>query len=1415
MFQRFLSDQRDRDAWQAQEANRQDSRWKTLQHQFRLLQEEVNQRTPAADSRDVVEPVGPRGASLGSANINFGHVLKEPKLQQLCEADDIEHYLTTFERIADVCKWPREEWAIRLIPLLTGKARSAYVAMDVIAASDYSQVKEAILRKYSINHETYRQRFRSLEVMEEETPKELYVRLKDLFHKWVSPDEKTTEDIAEVIVLEQFLRMLSPELQTWIKEHDPSSAEEAARLADVFVAARRRTEPWSLNRWKTVRDKSSRRLPSTPQGSRAASESSFKRTENSVSVSEIKCYKCGQLGHKKPMCPQLMKTFTNMCYVPQVSVPEPTNITVPDQMLRTVELNGEKVTALLDTGCTQTLVENELVPEVNICSVPQVIVKCVHGEERHYPIANVNVGIEGHSYLMKVGLAQGLPYQVILGHDFPALADLLAVKNTCNVVLTRAQKLRNECDDTDNPLMCMPFFDAELTVNPSKEKKSRRERKREKFKGTTVQGTELNEPEKLLDIEQALIPGNLRQLQKDDAEVSKILCMVIEAAQKGLNECVIQGMSFCVQDDLLYRKTGEKLQLVVPFQVRNTVMTLGHSIPWAGHLGRRRTHSRISKHFYWLGMSKDIAEFCKTCPECQRSALRKPPKVPLIPLPVIDVPFQRLGMDIVGPLERSKTGNKFMLVICDYATRFPEVFPLRNIKAKTIAFCLIQFFSRVGIPKEILTDRGTNFTSLLLQQVYQLLGIKGLKTTPYHPETDGLVERFNQTLVQMLRKFVNEVGNDWDQWLPYVLFAYREVPQSSTGFSPFQLMYGHEVKGPLSLIRELWEGDTMTRDKPNVIDYVLAMRQKLQRMTELATTHLSEAQKRQKTWYDRKTERRSFEPGQKVLVMLPTCENKLLGKWRGPYDVIKRIGATSYEIAIPGQARSHRVLHVNLLKRWYPQKESAVANLIRLVESEEEIEEQYLPESQTLPSVDLSHLSDEQRIQVQRLCDPNLFKNQPGHTTLKKHKIVLKEGACPKRMSYRIPERLMTAFEDEVELMQKMRIIEPSNSEWCNPVVLVPKKDNSLRFCIDFRYLNSVSKFDSYPLPRIEDLTEKLGKATFISTIDLSKGYWQVPLDPDSREFTAFRTPKGLMHFRVLPFGLHGAPATFQRLMDSVLNGVGEFAAAYLDDVVIFSTSWEDHLQHLKVVFQRIKDAGLTINPAKCALVKRETEYLGYVLGRGEIKPQIQKLRAIQSCPLPATKKQIRSFLGLVGWYRKFIPHFSTIAAPLTDLIKKVKPNQVQWTAPAEEAFTQLKAALSTEPVLRSPDFGKPFILQTDASELGLGAVLLQEQNGIRHPVLYLSRKLFPRETRYSVVEKECLALKWALDSLKYYLLGRDFLIESDHKALKWLHEMKDTNSRLTRWFLSIQPFRFIVKYCPGSENKAADFLSRSPCENI
>ncbi|KAI2657313.1 Retrovirus-related Pol polyprotein from transposon 17.6 [Labeo rohita] len=745
-------------------------------------------------------------------------------------------------------------------------------------------------------------------------------------------------------------------------------------------------------------------------------------------------------------------------------------------------------------------------------------------------------------------------------------------------------------------------------------------------------------------------------------------------------------------------------------------------------------------------MYQDVQEYVKTCAECQMVApVRKSDRSYLQPLPIIGIPFDRIGMDIIGPLVKSSSGHQFALVICDYATRYPEVYPLRSIQVKHIVRCLIDLISRVGVPSEIITDQGTNFMAKLMKLLYKQLGIRGIRTTPFHPQTDGLVERFNGTLKNMLKKFVDESGRDWDKWLPFLLFAYGAVPQCSTGFSPFELLFGRQVRGPLNMLKEEW-----TAEKPaqcSIASYILQIRDKLKNFRTLTKDNLLAAQQRQKVWYDTHARETDLKPGQKVLVLLPSGTSKLLTKWQGPYIVTRKLSPVTYEILCPERKQPKQVLHVNLLKEFKERTtelkdlkglKDQVMMVKAVVEEEDETEmEPVRPPKED--AGDFHHLNNQQQQQLTEVVQsyPSLFQERPSRTKILIHNIILKDSTPIHQKPYRVPERMVEQLKTEIETMLEMGIIEPSTSEWSSPILLVPKKDGGIGFCTDFRKLNSVSCFDSYPMPRIDELIERLGKASYITTLDLCKGYWQVPLDPSCKSYTAFRSPTGLYQYTVLPFGLHGAPATFQRLMDQVLAGCEQYAAAYLDDAVIYSGTWQEHLRHLDDILKRLQEAGLTINTTKCSWAQEEVKYLGYLLGHGQIRPQVEKLKAIRNIAQPQTKRQ--------------------------------------------------------EPVLQSPNFSKRFIVQVDASDVGLGAVLVQGKGDEERPVLFLSRKLFERERKYSTIEKEGLAIKWAVDSLRYYLLGREFTLRTDHRALKWMQTMQNSNSRILRWCLTLQPYVFTI----------------------
>ena len=783
--------------------------------------------------------------------------------------------------------------------------------------------------------------------------------------------------------------------------------------------------------------------------------------------------------------------------------------------------------------------------------------------------------------------------------------------------------------------------------------------------------------------------------------------------------------------------------------------------------------------------------------------------VGLVPMPLVEQPFGCIAMDFVGPLPRTKRGNRYILVICDYATRYPEAIPLPTTKAARVAKELVKLFAHFRIPQEILTDQGANFMSGLLEEVYSSLHIRRIRTSPYHPQTDGLVERFNGTLKAMLKKFNNTRGSDWDEYLPYLLFAYREVPQESTGFSPFELLYGRKVRGPLDVLREEWTGEH--RSTQSVGQHLMDIQKRLAEMSILVTDNMQQAQAKQKTYYDQRAKIRKFEGGDEVLVLLSRAGNPLKLEWAGPYRIIRQISPVNYIVETPGRRRETKTVHINLMKKWYSTPTSSLF-AVELHVLNDDLhhfrEEDLLVPVPDSSSEDASNFVISQRLSISQRNElfllterfPGLFSSSPGRTSVVEHRIYVKGATPVKQKPYRVPYSQRDQVQQELRTMLESGIIRESVSPWASPMVIVSKKDGSLRLCVDY---------DAYPMPRVEEVFDSIGSASYITTLDLAKGYWQIPMAADSCEVTAFITPFGLFEFLVMPFGLHTAPATFQRLMNSLLREFQEFAGAYLDDVVIFSCSWEDHLAHLSRVFACLHAAGLTVKPSKCSFGFEKTLYLGHIIGGGNICPDPEKVESVINYRRPSTKRDVRAFLGLIGYYRKFLKDFSGTAAPLIALTKKGQPDRVKWDKQCEDTFQILKHQIVSTPVLRVAYPSKPFLLQTDASDLGLGAVLSQEHEGSEHPVAFASRKLSPAEKKYSVIEKECLALVWGIKHFHVYLFGKKFKVQTDHQPLHWLHQMQNSNNRLTHWALSLQPYHFELHYRAGSQNGNADALSR------
>ncbi|XP_069983360.1 uncharacterized protein [Penaeus vannamei] len=1167
-----------------------------LQNEYRMRELEVRQRENECRMRELdiereikSKELELRGASPAAVPFN---ITANAKLVPPFQENAVDNYFRYFEKIAISSDWPKEQWTVLLQSILTGKAQEIYMSMSVTDSRDYDKVKTAVLKGYELVPEAYRLKFRNLRKRDNQSFLE-FAREKDgLLARWCE-SEKVDNDcdkLYQLILVEEFKKCLPDRIKMYLNENRVKVLDEAARMAEDYALIHRNVEgPKS-----TVK----------PQPTPLTGKNEFKGDKRETASpghnssydkkKSVRCFNCKLLGHTISNCWFLKEKKSKDVPVALASTrfkdvksPVEVNLLSDTDRFRNVsdefkpfcsegsvslvgDESGEKpIVILRDTTALQSLLLEGVLPLAGKTSDASVVIAGIECGHLIAPLHKVHLKSHFCDKEVTVGVVPKLPIEgvsFILANDLAG--EKVFAKPQINVAILSTPDINDGEQLAEEDVVMFPACAVTRSMRearrvghdpPTVARASQCVRNKDKVcgNGNDVRGDErtslLCHETDAGDDKLSVFPvdkGKLIDQQKCDAE----LCKIAELAGSETDASDIPA-AYYKKGGVLMRKwrprhvgAGDEWhvvhQVVVPAPYRSQILSLAHDSPLSGHMGINKTCRKIMNHFYWPGLRRDVVNYCKSCHQCQvvGKPNQKIPVAPLYPIPVISEPFSHVIIDCVGPLPKTKSGNNYLLTIMCSSTRYPEAIPLRKISSKAIIKELTKFFCTYGLPRVIQSDQGSNFLSKAFQAAMRRMGVRHQVSSAYHPESQGALERFHQTLKNMVRIYCHETDDQWDEMVPLLLFAARECVQDTLGFSPFELVFGHEVRGPLKMLKERWLDDD---NRSDILNHVMDFRLKLHRVCELARANLGEAQRRMKTRYDRDAQSRSFSPGERVLVFLP----------------------------VPGQS---------LKARYF--------------------------------------------------------------------------GPCT-----------------------------------------VEKNDN-----------------------------------------------------------------------------------------------------------------WVEHLERLQALFERLSAANLTVNLAKSDFAHAHVTYLGYEVGQGQVKPLNSKIHAIDKYPAPKAKREVMRFLGMAGYYRRFVMNFSDIVAPLTDLLKKgVK---FIWSDSCEKAFKTVKAMLISSPILISPDFEKGFILYVDASDTGAGAVLCQaDAAGVDHPVCYFSKKFNKHQRNYSTVEKETLALILALRHFEIYLYPTKEAVKiyTDHNPLTFISKMSCKNQRILRWSLELQKYNLSVNHIRGKENVLADALSR------
>ncbi len=728
---------------------------------------------------------------------------------------------------------------------------------------------------------------------------------------------------------------------------------------------------------------------------------------------------------------------------------------------------------------------------------------------------------------------------------------------------------------------------------------------------------------------------------------------------------------------------------------------------------------------------------------------------------------------------------------------------MRTASATEAAQCFVEILSRTSIPLRVFSDRGTIFLSKLMSGVCDMLGIDAIATSPYLPQSNSVVERMHGSLKPMLSKA--EAGLDWVEFLPLALFTLRQVPNRDIGFSLHCIVYGRDVMGPIDILYKGWVDQEF--EPVNVDDWLLQLNDKLAVIHDLAVAHEAENSEKRAVSFNKHKQEKPLDMGASVLMRVPGMKAGLQAAWEGPYKVVGSSSRVTYKVS-KGDGHSVRLAHRDNLKVYSPRPLSV--NAVTLIAEEQGIDQNLLTSKATLGNDVCPGFRQDQLDTL--LSDlSSHFSETPGLCSAGTCKIELADGAVVVNLPPRhFPVGIRDAVRSELDKLVQDGIIVQSNSAWASPIVPVRKKDGSVCICVDFRLLNAVTPLRRYWLPSLAEILDQVGPNACLSMLDLTAGFHQLAMEENSSHLTTFVCPFGKFRYLRMPFGLKNAPAIFQTVIEDVLKPVSYYFKNYVDDVVIYSKCWSDHLVHLRSVIECLGAAGLTIKLRKCCFGRQHLLYLGrHMIGAGLLAVPEHRVTALANFAKPKTKKQLRSFLGSISYYCRFMPGFADCSSALTPSTSLKAPLQVVWTEEMDSCFRKLKVSLCTQCLLVMPVASDEFVLYTDASGAGVGGCLHVLRGEEELPVGFFSRQLRAAEKNYSVSELESLAIVASLKHFEFYLYTKRVRVMTDHRLCLALLDGTSLNKRLLRFALALQQFDVRMEYRPGKNHANADGMSR------